>query len=197
MATALDLARASLIAVTLGFVTAAAPSSSAQAPCADVVLRSDPYPATGPLLRTPLGAPVLRGDFALQVERALPKARGVLTFQFPGDKLPGTPSFRPVFLLLPSPSSFFGTNANGDSALLVHQPSVSSSLCGLDVTFQAHMFDPSAAGGLAPTNTVQLGFGVERDLLFPPHPSTRKTSCPTRSSRSATSTTTASTTSLP
>ncbi len=168
MAIALDLVRATLTAAaTLGLVTVGAPSTSAQAPCAEVVLRSELYPATGPLLRTPLGAPVIGGDFALQVERALPKSRGLLTFEFPGDKVPGAPSFRPLFLLLPSPSSFFGTNANGESALLLHQPSVSSSLCGLKVNFQAFLFDPSVVGGLAPTNEVELGLGASNAPPFP------------------------------
>ncbi len=171
MSTAHALVLTPFTAVTL--LIAASPGS-AQGACPEVVLRSSPYPRHGPLLRTPLGAPVVGGDFAFRVERARPNTRGLLAFRTPRPEL--APLSTPVLLRLldahPSPLSvrFFGTNGVGDSALLFHETEVPIDLCGLDLVFQAFLHDPSVKHGLAPTNAVQVGVGEVNAPLFPGEP---------------------------
>ncbi len=124
-------------------------------------------------MRTPLGAPVLGGDFAFQVERAKPHTRGILVFQNneptklplpPGNSLRrGTPPTSPLA------TTYFRTDTNGDSPLIAFVPEVGVELCGLDASFQAFLFDPSRPG-LVPTNSTRIRVGEVTAPIFLGHP---------------------------
>ena len=143
--------------------------AAAQVPCGDeVVLHELDAGTTGPVLRTPEGAPVVGGSFALRVEGGPPLETGVI-FYSPL----GTPVFDPVFGAtiypgLPLFYRLFGTNVFGRSKKLFNAKTIGADLCGIEVFFQAGMVDAGAPGGLAMTNAVRIRIGAVTAPVYEP-----------------------------
>ncbi len=153
--------------LTVGYLAALALSNAPRAQCGDEVVLNELDAGTSePLLRTPKGAPVVGGNFALRVERATPFTPGVLIYGGFENPTLHAPTGATVWPSLPWSTKFFNTNVLGKSPLLLNTPDVPIDLCGEGATFQALVFDSGAPGGLAITNAVRLRVGSVSEPLF-------------------------------
>ncbi len=141
--------------------------ASAQVCGGGVVLNELDAGVAGPVLRTPDGAPVVGGPFSLRIENAFPNSSGALVFSSVE-----TQFFEPLYgatfwFGVPYNSLFFATNSQGRSPRKVVVSALDPSLCGAFVVFQAGVFDPGAANGVAVTNALRMRVGVREGPLLP------------------------------
>lgn len=143
-------------------------SALAQSPCpTEVVLNELDGGSSGPVLRTPNGAPVIGGPFSFRIEGAAPNMDGALVFS-PVETAVFDPAYGATFHFgQPFDAIYFTTDANGRSPDLVVVPELDPFLCNEFAIFQAGVFDPTATGGVAVTNAIRLRIGEPRGPLFP------------------------------